>query len=385
MADSRTPPPREDAPAAVDPRWQVPQISVVIGAVERDRFVHSAVESVLAQTLPRHQYEILVTRDFASSPVEGYLRANGVQSLWDPDRSQGRVVRAARAARAPLIAYLDDDDLFEPERLAEALAVFRAHPEVSFYRNRVSVVNEAGDPTDPGEWDRLYLGSSLDRTGALLIEAGSKRARWTEALESYPEFNLSSMILRREMVDGGAGTRLQQMAARIDLGHFVEAYLAPGAIYLDDRRLTRYRLHRTNSSRIRVRPGQRVPRGWEDLGRLERRAVEQREARVARWIRQKRIQAGLGFHVDRLTRAVHDGAPTSAVSPYTREYLRFALRNPSALVNPWSWRPFAYSIVQVAVPTLTRTRRADVALRRDILANYPQGSWSELKSTVRGH
>ncbi|EQD33685.1 hypothetical protein B1B_17477 [mine drainage metagenome] len=363
----------------------IPQVSVVVGAVQREWFVHAAVESVLAQTLPRDQFEILVTRDVHSAPIEEYLHANGVRALWDPDRSQGRVVRAARAARAPLIAYLDDDDLFEPRKLAEALVVFRDHPEISFYRNRVSVVNEAGNPTEPVEWDRLYLGSSLDRTGPLLIAEASKRARWSEALESYPEFNLSSMVVRREVVEGERGRRLEQMASRIDLGHFVEAYLAPGAVYLDDRRLTRYRLHRTNSSRIRVRPGQRVPRGWQELGRLELRAEQQGESQVARWVRRERITAGVGFHVDRITRAVHDGAPPAEISMDALGYLRFIVQNPSAVLRPWSWRPLAYSLAEIAAPTLARARGADLALRREILANYPQGSWSELKTTLRGH
>lgn len=385
MATPRSSTIREVTPEPAPRDRPAPQISVVIGAVGRDRFVSAAVESVLAQSLPRDQYEVLVTCDFHSPAVEQYLRAHSVRTLWDPDRSQGRVVRAARAARAPLIAYLDDDDLFEPDRLARALDVFRAHPETSFYRNRVSVVDELGRPSDPAKWDRLYRGSSLDRSGPLLVDVDAKRARWSEALASYPEFNLSSMIVRRELLDGAGGSRLERMSARIDLGHFVEAYLAPGGMYLDDRRLTRYRLHRFNNSRIRVRPGQELPRGWAELGRLERQATDTQWGEIARWIRRERITAGLGFHVDRLTRAVHDAAPPTAVSMFAREYIRFTLKNPSALLNVWSWRPLVYSAAQITAPRLTRTRGADLALRRDILENYPTGSWSDLKSTVRGH
>lgn len=195
-----------------------PQIAVVIGAVEREGFVVAAVDSVLAQTLPREEFEILVTQDVPSTRVEEYLHANGVRTLWDPDRSQGRVVRAARATRAPLIAYLDDDDMFEPGKLVEVLALFRDHPEISFYRNRVSVVNESGEAIRAEEWDRLYLSESLDRSGPLLIAPSSKRTRWAEAVRSYPEFNLSSMVVRRELVDGERGARLERMVSRIDLG-----------------------------------------------------------------------------------------------------------------------------------------------------------------------
>jgi hypothetical protein len=235
-----------------------------------------------------------------------------------------------------------------------------------------------GLSVDPRTWDRLYRAPSLDRTGPLLIEAERKGDRWKELLRSFPEFNLSSMVIRREVLDGARGALLEEMGARIDLAQFVLAYLSPGALYLDDRRLTRYRLHLSNNSRIRVRPGQRTPKGWEELGRLERLARNAGCADVARWIQQQRITGGLGFHVDRLTCAVHDAAPGASVSGYAREYLQFAIQHPQALLHPWAWRPLGFAAAQAAAPLLTRVPGSDLALRRDILMHYPHGARSEL-------
>ncbi|MGP8135327.1 MAG: glycosyltransferase [Thermoplasmata archaeon] len=371
--------PSVDGPVHAGARPAVlPRIAVVIGAVERARFLQSAVDSVLAQTLPRSEYEILVTRDFRSPSLDPYLRANGVPTIEDPDRRMGRVIRAARSTRAPLIAFLDDDDLFEPERLAHILETFQAHPEISFYRNRVSVVDEVGLPVDPRTWGRLYRAPSLDRTGPLLIGPERKVDRWKELLASFPEFNLSSMVVRREVLEGARGALLEEMGARIDLAQFVLAYLSPGAIYLDDRRLTRYRQHLSNNSRIRVRRGQRTPKAWAELGRLERLARDVGRADVAHWVQQHRITGGLGFHVDRLTCAVHNAAPGATVSVYAREYLHFAIEHPRALLHPWAWRPLGFAAAQVAVPPLTRVPGVDLALRREILPHYPRGAWAEL-------
>ena len=46
--------------------------------------------------------------------------------------------------RAPLVAILNDDDLFEPERLAHVVSIFRERPWLGYYRNRISAIDSEG-------------------------------------------------------------------------------------------------------------------------------------------------------------------------------------------------------------------------------------------------
>jgi hypothetical protein len=59
MAASGAPEPRQEVRHDVALGSPIPEVSVVVGAVQRGWFVHAAAESVLARTLPRDQFEIL--------------------------------------------------------------------------------------------------------------------------------------------------------------------------------------------------------------------------------------------------------------------------------------------------------------------------------------
>lgn len=335
----------------MSPEKPAPQIAVVVGAYGREEYLPAAVSSVLRQTLDRSQYELVVTKDFRAPALDRQLEEAGARLLLDPDPRMGRVVRAARQTTAPLVAYLDDDDLFEPERLEHVLRLFRSRPGTTFYRNRVSVIDPAGRPVDPERWDRLYRDPEFDRTGPVAIGSSEKRERWPELNGTYAEFNLSSMVFRREVFEEPYGKFLEGVDARIDLGHFLAGYLSIGEAYFDDRRLTRYRLHPTNSSRIRVRPGQRLPKGWLAFEWLRADAAARGQPEIARWTESQRIAAGLGFAVDRLSAAIASGYDGLDADGCARDYLTFVRHHPEALTHAWAWKPLLRATTQLVRPS----------------------------------
>ncbi len=107
-------------------------ISVVIPTYNYGHFVTGAVESALAQTYPDR--EILVVDDGSTddtrdrlSPFEGRIRYI---------HQENRGLSAARntgirAAQGALIAFLDSDDLWHPEKLAVQARYLADHPEVT--------------------------------------------------------------------------------------------------------------------------------------------------------------------------------------------------------------------------------------------------------------
>lgn len=115
-----------------------PRVSAVIPTAGRPRLVIRAVESALAQTL--REIEVVVVIDGPDRPT-----ANALESIADPrlrvlKRPRRGGPGAARntgtkAATAPWVAFLDDDDLWAPEKLAIQLATAEgsglAHPIVA--------------------------------------------------------------------------------------------------------------------------------------------------------------------------------------------------------------------------------------------------------------
>jgi glycosyltransferase involved in cell wall biosynthesis len=110
-----------------------PLFSVIIPTHDRPEMVREAVDSVLAQTI--EDFECLVVDDGGTLPVAV------------PDDPRIRMIRrnlsggpaAARndgiaAARGRYIAFLDDDDWFLPNRLADSLPALRETPVVVCWR-----------------------------------------------------------------------------------------------------------------------------------------------------------------------------------------------------------------------------------------------------------
>jgi glycosyltransferase involved in cell wall biosynthesis len=114
--------------AAIAPQ---PRVTVVIPTAQRPRLVVRAVESALAQTLP--DIEVIVVLDGPDRMSAAALAAVADPRLRVIQRQRRGGSGAARnegvaAAVAPWVAFLDDDDLWAPEKIAVQLAVAEASP-----------------------------------------------------------------------------------------------------------------------------------------------------------------------------------------------------------------------------------------------------------------
>jgi len=108
------------------------QVSVVIPTYNRGDVLMNAVASVLAQTRP--PAEVIVVDDGSRDDT-----ADRMAALTDPRvrylRQDNAGVSAARntgvrAACGDVVAFLDSDDVWKPDKLAHDLDVLERHPEV---------------------------------------------------------------------------------------------------------------------------------------------------------------------------------------------------------------------------------------------------------------
>jgi glycosyltransferase involved in cell wall biosynthesis len=107
------------------------EVSVIIPTYNRARKVARAVASVLYQT--HADYELIVVDDGSRDNTGETLSlfpSRIIRLVHDGNRG----VSAARntgitASGAPLIAFLDSDDYWLPEKLAVQVAFFKAHPK----------------------------------------------------------------------------------------------------------------------------------------------------------------------------------------------------------------------------------------------------------------
>lgn len=107
-----------------------PSISVVIPVYNGVKYLGAALDSVLAQTVP--PLEVLVvddgSEDGSAELAESYPAP--VRVLRRPHRGLAATRNAGcQAARGSLMAFLDADDLWHPQKLEAQLAALRADPQ----------------------------------------------------------------------------------------------------------------------------------------------------------------------------------------------------------------------------------------------------------------
>lgn len=108
-----------------------PAVSVIIPAYRVTAYIGDTLDSVLAQTF--HDYEIIVVNDGCPDTQELEAALEKYRRRIVYIKQENRGLSAARntgirAARAPLIAFLDADDLYRPNYLEVQLAKMRDDP-----------------------------------------------------------------------------------------------------------------------------------------------------------------------------------------------------------------------------------------------------------------
>jgi glycosyltransferase involved in cell wall biosynthesis len=111
----------------------VPRVSVIMPAYNRAEVIGASIESVLAQQFK--DFELIVVDDGSSDRTVEVARGYEDPRVRVVELGRNRGSNAARnegirQARAPLLAFLDSDDLYLPAKLRRIVAEFEARPEL---------------------------------------------------------------------------------------------------------------------------------------------------------------------------------------------------------------------------------------------------------------
>ncbi|TMK77507.1 MAG: glycosyltransferase family 2 protein [Actinobacteria bacterium] len=108
---------------------QRPSVSVVITTYNQASYIGAALESVFAQTLPPD--EVIVVDDGSMDDTPGRIAPYRDRLVYIRQANQGIAASrnaAIRQAQGELLAFLDGDDIWDPEKLACQVAAAVAHP-----------------------------------------------------------------------------------------------------------------------------------------------------------------------------------------------------------------------------------------------------------------
>jgi glycosyltransferase involved in cell wall biosynthesis len=130
----------------ISSKEKTPQVSVIIPTYNSEHYIKDAIESVLNQTY--QDYEIIVIDDGSTDNTRQILEPYQGKINYIYQKNQG--VSHARnrgllEAKGELIAFLDADDFFLPEKLTEQVACFATQPDLGIVTSGWRLVNETGE------------------------------------------------------------------------------------------------------------------------------------------------------------------------------------------------------------------------------------------------
>jgi len=121
-----------------------PMVSVIVTTFNSARFLRECLDSVFAQTLG--DYEVIVVDNCSTDGTHAIVESYGTRVRWlssERDVLPG-VTRniGMRAATGRYIAFLDSDDAWYSNKLAEQVAFMEANPNVAMCHSYVHVMDE---------------------------------------------------------------------------------------------------------------------------------------------------------------------------------------------------------------------------------------------------
>lgn len=228
-------------------------VTVIIPAYQGARYIAAAIESVKRQTLP--VAEIVVVDDGSTDETGEVARALGARVIRQENKGVAAARnRALRAATQEWVAFLDHDDLWEPEKNEWQ---WRAHQ----FRPDAGII--CCDFWEFDDADGRIVGPSVYS----LPEAGIRRLRrerLADGITCLPKagreffrsarknvFFPSALMVRRELALS-VGLFNEDLPPVEDFDFFLRV-LARSPLVLVERPLMRYRRHEHNASRNELR------------------------------------------------------------------------------------------------------------------------------------
>lgn len=214
----------------------IPRISVVTVALNRENHISYAVESILAQTFSNWEYILVDNGSFDSTPeiMRKYAAGDGrIRVFSRPGLNLPEVRNAALAeCRGDYVAILDSDDIALSERFERQLAFLDGDNGVDGIGTGFDFIDTNGDAiqvnkyakrlTDPDELRRMerdgwscFLHSSMLFRRSALEHVGGYRRQFVSAedddlylrlLDHHNLANLPERLVRYRWHDGNACT-----------------------------------------------------------------------------------------------------------------------------------------------------------------------------------
>ena len=182
----------------------------------------------------RDYYEVIVLKNFEDPNLDSFLLHCAVRVYHEESTIGEALAKGIRLALADIVCFLDDDDLFLPQKLSYVASAFTSDLKLGYYHNSFIV--------EGSESETRRLARGQPRHKPLAFDSEQLPHRSISPRAPWLGFNMSSVSIRKGWVVEMLPL-LEQLGTAPD-GFFIVAALSKGVRSIfDPQVLTVYRYH----------------------------------------------------------------------------------------------------------------------------------------------
>lgn len=213
-----------------------PTVSVIIPTYNRASFLKESVQSVLNQTFK--DFEIIIINNYSiDNTLEVICSFNDNRIKTLNFRNHGVIAKSRNHglmnSTGKYIGFLDDDDMWCPEKLEIQIKYLESHPEFGLVYSNALIIDAKGN-----------------QRGLVLNNGRAKEGRIFQDLLNGKYIPIPTVLMKRKLLESnGLFNEESSIIAIEDYEYWVRASLKFDFGYID-KPLAMYRIHSTNVSKI---------------------------------------------------------------------------------------------------------------------------------------
>ena len=216
-----------------------PLISVIITAHNREKYLKTAIQSVIDQTLSPDEYEIIIVKNFDLPEIDAMTRERKIIDIFYDGPIGKAYSIALKYSSGSIIAFLDDDDIFAPSKLSVIANVF-LNDQVGYYHNSAIMIDDNGS----------LIGGRIKENKSKSMNFNLKENNHIINLIIKKTLfsNLSSTCVRKSVIERYLDV-IENMTSGTDLIVFIASLDTYYISLFGEEKLTYYRIHNSASNR----------------------------------------------------------------------------------------------------------------------------------------
>lgn len=230
------------------------ELSVIVPVFNRKDYYMQALESITNQTCVGSLVEIIIVSNILlKEGIEG--KGVELKVIYSDDESlSGKIITGVLNASGEVVAFLEDDDLWEIGKIDSLLRAFEGDNALDFYHNGHTYFHHQSQ-----KWKRTSS-NNIDHNKQALIFLNGKdvinsNRSYNLLIKNQASYNLSSMALRRSFIMLYLNYFENFGNDFIDGLIFLLSTIFGRKLAIENTKFTKIRLHPTNRSGLDINRG----------------------------------------------------------------------------------------------------------------------------------